>query len=231
MKSSEARDIICLNHKEDIIAVHGQCDYCHKLMKSKDWLDELKQCKTCKKNICQNCREDGCHFECEEEKRIEMAKKRAYETEWFCYYDAKEDGYYYFESEKAYNRWRIWLKEPWNREYEQVRSYDYKVFEEDGNDRDYEDYNWITKYCDERVNMEFVSDGFNAHLMDYDFIKSADISRKNKNFGKKSSRKRMKNKKKYGSCQKRQLDKRGNNKRSKRRREISNIIKNEMLNL
>merc|ERR1712176_1650002 len=40
-----------------------------------------------------------------------------------------------------------------------------------------------------------------------------------------------KNKKKYEAFQKRRIDKRGNYKHAKRRREISNIIKHEMLEL
>merc|ERR1719361_223238 len=222
MLSSETQRIVCLNHKEDVIAVNGQCDYCFKLMRSKKWINGLKQCNTCQKNICQDCREEGCHDECEEEQRMKWKKLQKYETDSFYYYDASEYGLYYFQCEKAYDEW---CDCPWYREYDVRRSYDYNVFVSDNDADDYVSY--VTKY----IEIDFVSDGYNEHLLDYDFVKSADKTQKNKNFVKKSSRKRMKNKKKYGSYQKRQLDKRGNNKRSKRRREIKNIIKNEMLNL
>merc|ERR1719273_1605761 len=84
------------------------------------------------------------------------------------------------------------------------------------------------------IECEFVtlvSDGFNENLMDYDFVKFGDTSRKNENLAKKASRKKMKNKKKYRSYRKRQHDKKGkvkNNKRSRRQREFSYIIKGDM---
>merc|ERR1740123_2710165 len=120
------------------------------MRRSKKWIQGLKQCNTCQKNICHNCREEG-------------------------YYDESEYGHYYFQCEKAYDEW---CDCPWYREYDVRRSYDYNVFVSDNDADDYVSY--VTKYID----IDFVSDGYNEHLMDYDFVKPADKSQKNKNFGK-----------------------------------------------
>merc|ERR1712228_359733 len=95
-------------------------------------------------------------------------------------------------------------------------------------DRDYDSdesyYNYMANRCEKRIQIDFVSDGYNEQLMDCDFIKNNKERsvKKNENFVKKS-RKRMKNKKKYGAYRRRQHDKKGNvknNKRSKRQRQI-----------
>merc|ERR1719273_166128 len=224
----------CLNHSDDIIGVRGHCDYCFKTERSRDWMGELKQCKTCKKNICQNCRDNDMHNDCEEEQR----KREIYENEPFDFYNPL-DGHYYFNCEKAYDAWC-------NGEgcYDVLQSYNYGDNVKWMSDKDIDFYSRYDLYeleYDEEYNYKlkntdyfFVGAEYNEHLMDYDFVKFGDTYRKNENLAKKASRKRMKNKKKYRAYRKRQNDKKGkakNNKRSRRQRAISYTIKSNMLNL
>merc|ERR1712228_28980 len=61
MKSLETKRSICLNHSDDIIAVNGQCDICLTTKRSKNWFNEVKQCRGCKKNVCMKCDQKRLH--------------------------------------------------------------------------------------------------------------------------------------------------------------------------
>merc|ERR1712228_580869 len=99
MLSSKTNRSVCLNHKaDDVIAIYGQCDICLKTKRLKNWLNELVQCKMCKKNICASCDKMKLHKDekCDEFQRRELEKFNAMDYD---YYDSYENGHHFFYSE------------------------------------------------------------------------------------------------------------------------------------